>query len=124
MSRELLYNRTTRAWRLRAGLHDLRRQGHCTGNVLRAILGHVVCQFGPCKPLLSILWESYRFVTNHAEDDRDLGPFVDGELRACAAMLVFVLLDLSADLSVVVCETDSSLKGYSVLAVRFDHDVI
>ena len=90
------------------------RQGHCSGTVLRILVGHLVFAFLLFRPALAILLDVFQFVAQSLDVDTVLDERVRGELRAAAAMLPFLEHNAAAVWNPVCYISDSSLEGYAV----------
>jgi hypothetical protein len=93
-------------------------QGRCTGNALSRLLGHFTWSLLLCRPALSVLRHSYRFIAISGRRTFDLWPSVVRELLLLCSLLPLLVMDLSAPFCSRVPATDASEHGGGVMCTR------
>ena len=116
----ILYTKPLRAWRTRGAVLALRRQGRCTGSVMQIVAGHLIYCLQPKRYYFSILWNIYKFITEHGSSIGTFDDFDLGELRVAAAVLLDIVVDLNPSTCEEVYVSDSSSRGYALFSGRFE----
>lgn len=89
--------------------------GPISGKQLARLIGSWVWALLPCRPLLSVLRASYRFVATAWNTSRALWRSVRNELHVLVGLLPVLRIDLAAQWSGTLLAADSSSRGYGVV---------
>ena len=121
---KLLTNKADRVWQLRGAAVELRLQGKCTRLAMLKFLGNIVHAFQLRRCLYSVLVHVFVFIGEAAESILGFNHYVDQELRAIAALLPIIVLNVGADVFTQALVSDASLKGNAVLRCHFPAGVL
>ena len=111
---KVITNKSRRVCLLRGAVVALIHQGRCSGDTLRIVVGHIVYCVQLCRPLLSVLSATYKFIYEYPERVIDLNDFVLAELWTIAAFLPFIYHGSAPILNDTVYVSDASLCGFAV----------
>jgi hypothetical protein len=109
-----LSSKPSRMWRIRGALLELYKQARSTPKVVEQLLGHVFFCLLPCRCLLSIPEELYKFAHGTCDVVQHFNRRALDELNVLAAILPFAGCDLGLPFSSTVFCSDSSLLGYAL----------
>jgi hypothetical protein len=109
-----LRNKAKRAWRLRAGIYSLLRQGSASGYVMQVMGGHLINAGLFFRGYLSILSSIFVFVVRNMDRVASFDSFLRGELQTAAALVCTLEVSIRANVSNRAYMFDSSLKGFAV----------
>jgi hypothetical protein len=107
--------------RLEAGIRQLLRKGVCNGRALSCVIGHLTWAFLARRPLLSVLWQCYRFARLLGRRVGPLWPEVRAELATSADLLCLAEASLRPEWATgscggkVVLASDASPTGGGVV---------
>ena len=121
---KVITNKGRRVWLLRGAIVALISQGRCSVNALRIVVGHIAYCVQLCRPVLSVLRATYRFVYEYPEQVFDLNEFVLAELGVIAALLPVIYHDSAPILNDTVYVSDASLHGFAFLCCEPGPDTI
>ena len=117
-------HRTSRAWRLYQSLERLLWLGGCTGLSLRVVLGHLVCHFMLCRPALSCLDLTYRFVARNLRKCAHFSQVERAELLVAKGFVFFCQTDMAKPWSALAYCTDACMSGWAMLEAALPLDEI
>ena len=115
---------SARRRRLERAIRHLLGGGVCNGRALAAVVGHLTWAFMCRRPLLSVLWQSYRFIRALGRRVGVLWPEVRAELATAADLLCLAQASLRREWATgrkgdpVVGASDASLEGGGVVATE------
>ena len=117
----MIYNKPSRVWRLyHAGQH-LIRQGHCTGEVLRVLTGHIFHAFQLRRCAMASLGEVFVFIEKNLKVDTPLPVQVIKELTVAFGILHLVCqLPGAPSRPYIVYVSDASQPGYALHSTRVE----
>ena len=117
-------HKTSRAWRLYQSLEHLLRLGGCTGLSLRVVLGHLVCHFMLCRPALSCLDLTYRFVARNLHKFARFSQAERAELLVAKGLVFLCQTDMAKPWSALAYCTDACMSGWAMLEAALPLDEI
>ena len=118
--KRVIYNKPSRVWRLYHAGHQLIRQGHCTGEVMRVLTGHILHAFQLRRCAMASLGEVFVFIEKNLKVDTPMPTRVINELTVAFGILHLVCHDAGRPLSNVVYVSDASQPGYALHSTRVE----
>eukprot|EP00971_Amphidinium_carterae_P344852 6485497-Amphidinium_carterae.1 len=102
--------------RLRGALYWILQQRQVSGKQLEILVGHLTFAFMLCRPLLSCLSATYRYIRAHYTIRTKLWDSVVNELTACQRLLPLVCSRWDSPFSSTVTAYDACESGFGVVS--------